>query len=192
MYIMKSFKALSKMSTVELVLIGAAVLALGYVLYNYTSLKSMKTDDFQTKEESTPTLSSVPDLNTHVGTGGDAEPASAVSAVSMPAAVSGMSTNTHNVNMTEVNTVNPSDLLPVDENSEWGSLHNNKPETVNMLEAGIHNGINTVSSSLRNANLQLRSEPPNPVGNAGPWNQSTIVHDNNKRQFEIGSGVASM
>ena len=32
----------------------------------------------------------------------------------------------------------------------------------NFLNAGFHVGINTVGQSLRNANLQLRSEPGNP------------------------------
>ena len=33
---------------------------------------------------------------------------------------------------------------------------------VSLLRAGYHIGINTVGQSLRNANLQLRSEPANP------------------------------
>jgi hypothetical protein len=50
-------------------------------------------------------------------------------------------------------------------------------KNINMLNAGSLIGINTVGSSLRNANLQLRSEPPNPHIDVGPWNQSTIVND---------------
>ena len=55
-----------------------------------------------------------------------------------------------------------------------------------MLTAGHHNGINTVGNSLRNANLQLRSDPPISQVNAGPWMQSTISPDVNRKQLEIG------
>ena len=56
-----------------------------------------------------------------------------------------------------------------------------------MLKAGHHIGINTVSSSLRNANLQLRSEPPNPTGAVGPFNQSTIEPDTLRTPMELGN-----
>ena len=48
-------------------------------------------------------------------------------------------------------------------------------KNVSLLKAGYHIGINTVGQSLRNANLQLRSEPANPQLNVGPWNQTTIT-----------------
>lgn len=57
---------------------------------------------------------------------------------------------------------------------------------VSLLEAGHHIGINTVGSSLRNANLQIRSEPPNPQMKTGPWNNSTMGPDLNRRPLEIG------
>lgn len=44
----------------------------------------------------------------------------------------------------------------------------------NLLKAGQFNGIDTVSTSLRNANLQLRSEPSIPKSDVGPWNGSTM------------------
>ena len=48
--------------------------------------------------------------------------------------------------------------------------------------------IDTVGQSLRNANLQIRSEPPNPQLNVGPWNQSTIESDFLRPPLEIGCG----
>ncbi len=83
----------------------------------------------------------------------------------------------------------PEELLPSDKNSQWakmnpsgrGSLKNN-----NFLNAGFHVGINTVGQSLRNANLQLRSEPPNPQMKVSPWMQSTIEADTNRKVMEIG------
>ena len=82
-----------------------------------------------------------------------------------------------------------SELLPNDSNSDFASIFPNGKdglESVNMLKAGTHIGINTVSSSLRNANLQLRSEPPNPQVKVSPWLQSTIEPDTNRKPMEIG------
>ena len=39
---------------------------------------------------------------------------------------------------------------------------------VALLNAGSHIGINTVGQTLRNANLQLRSDPPNPKVKVSP------------------------
>ena len=83
-----------------------------------------------------------------------------------------------------------SELLPTDANSDFASVFPNGKdslENVNMLKAGHHIGINTVSSSLRNANLQLRSEPPNPTGAVGPFNQTTIEPDTLRTPMELGN-----
>jgi hypothetical protein len=87
--------------------------------------------------------------------------------------------------------VDPAELLPKDENSEWAKLNpmgGGDLQNVNLLKSGYHIGINTVSSSLRNANLQLRSEPANPQMAVGPWNNTTISPDVNRRPLEIGAG----
>jgi hypothetical protein len=89
------------------------------------------------------------------------------------------------------NIQNPAELLPKDSNSQWAQLNpSGKGElaNVNLLNAGYHIGIDTVGQSLRNANLQIRSEPPNPQLNVGPWNQSTIESDFMRPSLEIGSG----
>jgi len=86
---------------------------------------------------------------------------------------------------------NPSDLLPKDNNNQWGDLNpsgSDELSNVNLLKAGFHAGIDTIGGSLRNANLQVRSEPPNPRSNTGPWNGSTIEPDTMRRGFEIGCG----
>ena len=57
----------------------------------------------------------------------------------------------------------------------------------NFLTAGYHVGINTVGQSLRNANRQLRSDPPNPQVKVSPWNQTTIEADINRKPLEIGA-----
>ena len=48
-------------------------------------------------------------------------------------------------------------------------------------------GIDTVGTSLRNANLQIRSEPANPQVKVSPWQQTTIEPDTNRRPLEIAN-----
>lgn len=84
-----------------------------------------------------------------------------------------------------------SDLLPNDAaNSKWAQLNPASSGDVsdqNFLTAGYHIGINTVGQSLRNANLQLRSEPPNPQVPVSAFLNSTITAEPSMRTLEIGS-----
>lgn len=88
---------------------------------------------------------------------------------------------------------NPNDLLPKSSQSGgWSSLNpsgEGELKNINLLKAGANIGINTVNGSLRNANLQIRSEPPNPQLNLSIWNQSTIQPDYMRPPLEIGSGM---
>jgi len=82
----------------------------------------------------------------------------------------------------------PSELLPKDNNSVWAEQNPMGPGSLkgkNFLSAGALLGVNTVGQSLRNANLQLRSEPPNPQMPVSIFNQSTIQPDVNRRPLEI-------
>ena len=84
----------------------------------------------------------------------------------------------------------PSDLLPADSDSTWAKVNptgQGKLSDKNFLDAGFHVGINTVGQTLRNANLQIRSEPANPQVKVSPWLQSTIAPDTNRKPMEIGS-----
>ena len=81
--------------------------------------------------------------------------------------------------------MNPKELLPSD--SEWTNIAPTKGlENVSFLSAGHNFGTNTVGSSLRNANLQIRSEPVIQKVNTGPWNESTIEADTSRKALEIG------
>jgi hypothetical protein len=88
---------------------------------------------------------------------------------------------------------NPSDLLPSDANNTWANLNpigNADLKNVNLINPTQLVGINTQGSSLRNANLQLRSEPANPRMNTNsPWNISTIDTDQFRKSLEIGSSA---
>ena len=82
--------------------------------------------------------------------------------------------------------------MPGNANSKWAQVNpagQGELGDQNFLSAGYHIGVNTVGQSLRNANLQLRSEPANPQLNVGPWNQSTITSDMQRRPLEIGCGA---
>ena len=84
----------------------------------------------------------------------------------------------------------PEDLLPQDEASAWAKIHPEGSGSLsgkNYLQSGALVGIDTVGQTLRNANLQLRSEPPNPRVMVSPWLNSTIESDTNRRPFELGS-----
>jgi hypothetical protein len=82
----------------------------------------------------------------------------------------------------------PSELLPKDPNSVWAQqnpMGTGSLKGKNFLSAGALIGVNTVGQSLRNANYQLRSEPPNPQVAVSVFNQTTIEPDVNRRNLEI-------
>lgn len=82
----------------------------------------------------------------------------------------------------------PSELLPKDPNSVWAqqsSIGSGSLAGKNFLSGGALIGVNTVGESLKNANYQLRSEPPNPQVPVSVFNNSTITPDINRRPLEI-------
>lgn len=120
------------------------------------------------------------------------EPANPQGMNSGPGSATGLRTITSGVpeNCLTRTTSNPSDLLPKD-NNDWGTMSPNGEgdlENVNLLKAGHHMGVDTIGSTLRNANLQLRSEPPNPQAQVSPWLNSTIQPDLMRVPLELGCG----
>lgn len=82
------------------------------------------------------------------------------------------------------NRLSPQDLLPTEDASQIEELNQQMNQSgegylagVNFLDAGFNVGVNTVGQSLRNANLNLRAEPPNPRTMVSPWMNSTIDVD---------------
>jgi hypothetical protein len=91
------------------------------------------------------------------------------------------------------NTLTPQDLLPEGQANQIETFNEGVPEIgegilrgVNYLDAGFHTGVNTVGQSLRNANLNLRAEPPNPRTQVSPWMMSTIDPDLARRPMSDG------
>jgi hypothetical protein len=108
-------------------------------------------------------------------------------------AVNGVQTSGQGIpsSCNKLNSQNPDDLLPKDNNSQWAQLNpvgKGDLANINLLKAGYHIGIDTIGQTLRNGNLQIRSEPPNPQLNVGPWNLSTIEPDFMRPPLEIGQG----
>jgi hypothetical protein len=87
----------------------------------------------------------------------------------------------------------PASLLPQDSNAAWSALN---PVGMNqgnvmmpdLLQAGYNIGLDTIGQTLRNPNLQLRSDPIIPKQAVGPWNQSTIEPDLARAPLEVGYG----
>lgn len=81
-----------------------------------------------------------------------------------------------------------SNLLPKDTSNVTDDWNVNTPgnlEDKNFLEAGHHFGVDTVGSSHKNANWQLRSEPIIPREKISPFLNSSIMPDDHRRRFDI-------
>jgi len=88
---------------------------------------------------------------------------------------------------------NPKELLPKDQNSQLADLNpvnNSEPVLPDLLQAGNLIGLDTIGQTLKNANLQLRSDPIIEKQNVGPWNNSTYEADVARVPLEIGCTVA--
>ncbi len=75
----------------------------------------------------------------------------------------------------------PKNLLPDEIHDDWFEVIDEPVALKNRHLINLQQplGINTVGSSLRNASLDLRGNPPCPKVVASPWNQSTIEPDYN-------------
>jgi hypothetical protein len=88
--------------------------------------------------------------------------------------------------------ITPSDLLPVQADvqnfEKQFPAGEGEAKDKNYLIAGYNIGINTVGSSLKNANQQLRSDPYIPRQSV-LWNDSSIMSSDltNRKVLEIGS-----
>ena len=197
---------LKKVKSSHVILLVAAA-AIAYALYNYAEEKKGSKDGLTpaqvTGYHPTPanlvnrqgplSKSGGPEASCCASNGGKFQASNPLGQNSTYKKVNGVQTDTYGLPKGCVNkpVVDPRQLLPKDNNSQWGKLNPQGAgdlRNVNLLQAGYHIGINTVGQSLRNANLQLRSEPANPQRAVGPWNQSTIEPDLTRRPLEIGCG----
>ncbi len=162
---------LSKFFTRDKIFILIALIILGYALMSYSDSKSLVLDNMDDGHAGSP-----PQLpsDASIGSSGASPVSQATGGYSAQAVAS------------------PAELLPKDQNSQWAALN---PVAMNqgsvvmpdLLQAGYHIGLDTIGQSLRNPNLQLRSDPVIQKADVGPWNQSTIEPDLGRVPLEIGS-----
>ena len=183
------------MNSTHLLMAVAAVVLL-YALYNYSQGKSSLLSGMANEvKDKLPVREHVPQQSGEVNgsssgavNGSNFSPSQGLGHNSGPAEVSGIAGTQ---GQAEGQSTDPKELLPSDANSEWRLLNptgNGDANNINLLKAGYHIGRDTILGSLRNANLQLRSEPANPQASVGPWHNTTIGPDNSRRPLEIGCG----
>ena len=165
-----------KFFTFDKIIIAVILLLVLYVLYSYSGSKGFSLDGMEggMQSQQQPT---VKDTSAQYVVA--PQPAVGASQSAPPA---GYSTQP---------VAQPSDLLPQDQNKEWSALNPvsmNQGGMVDLLQAGYHIGLDTIGQTLRNANLQLRSDPVIPKQDIGPWNQSTIEADLGRVPLELGVG----
>ena len=165
--------SMPKMTMENLLMVGAVV-ALVYALYTYSGNKGLKVEGAESANSN-----------------GAKQNNNSVAGISTAndnfAPVSGMNGSESQVPAVGGNkqVSNPGDLLPKDNNAGWANQQASGGLDVSVVESGHH--IGQVGQVNRNANLQLRSEPANPQSAVGPWNQTTMAPDNNRRPLEIGA-----
>lgn len=164
-----AFKGIYKFFSTERVVVMIAFLLLIWALTQYGTSKTLVVDGL---EDGTQV-----DVAQPTATAEQGKPKSGNTA-------SGNGYTTHEV-------ADPSQLLPTDENSQWAALNPNaanKGDTTmpDLLKAGYHIGLDTIGQTLRNANMQLRSDPIITKAEVGPWNQSTIETDYARVPLELG------
>ena len=212
---MSILKSLKKLTGSNLVLCIAAV-AIFVALLNYSNNKGSYVDGLENEGPAfvqeqpqgripanimnPPESPRVDNTHTEVGccanSGGKPQPSQPLGSNEVFGAADGVQTSVQGLppSCSREQVVDPKELLPKDSNSAWSKLNPQGSDglsSAQFLQAGYHIGIDTVGQSLRNANLQLRSVPPNPQLNIGPWNNSTIGPDFNRRPLEIGCGLAA-
>ncbi len=189
---------------VTIILAVLALAAVGYLLYSYTPASSSR------QPMMSPTMQQAmmmqPTMMSNVEHFADSAPAGQVSVdgseaiqfveqpqqLAQTGAGEGPQMNQLPSECYPKDVLASADLLPRDANSLWAQVNPSGQGSLadqNFLTAGFHIGINTVGQTLRNANLQLRSDPLCPQVKVSPWMQTTIEPDINRRPLEIDCGV---
>ena len=172
-----------------LALLGIVVVI--YALSQYSGRKGSPSDGYANSKASNG--NGMPGGNLAMMGGGVAMPANPAGQNEVFSSVTDIKTSSYGLppSCSRGTISDPADLLPKDTNSQWAQLNpagGADFKNVNLLKAGYNIGIDTVGSSLRNANLQVRSEPPNPTSKVSPWMNTTIEPDLMRMPLEIGCG----
>ena len=191
-------RMLKKVTGNHAVMVLAAVVV-AYMVYHYSGEKGSLLDGMTQSAESAPAESAPSSAPQPYGMA-SIPPAVPGPQAAQPlgdnedfASAQGVASNTQGLppSCSRQPVANPSELLPKSSNNQFSQLNpvgEGDLKNVNLLKAGHHIGINTVGQSLRNANLQLRSEPANPQVNVGPWMNTTMEPDTLRTPLELGQG----
>jgi len=176
---MTLFKDMCNQLTMRNALCLLCLVALAVILMRYNGIKGASLWG----------LTNVKERNGNEEVNPGVQPAEAAGMNSVPAGATAVQQLSSNVpeNFKKQQVTNPADLLPKDSNSEWGALNPagaGELTGVNLLKSGHHSGIDTKGSSLRNSNLQLRDEPPNPRAVVSPWGNSVLDTHQARRSLE--------
>jgi hypothetical protein len=167
----KSFtRGFSRFFTTERIIILVVFLILAWALLSYSGAKTLKIDNMDTGSSNVP---------------------SSPSTVPVPPIINPSSSSAGMSSYNMQSSTNPNDLLPQDQNSQWAALNPVSQGNIaapDLLQAGYHIGLDTIGQTLKNANLQERSDPIIPKAAIGPWNQSTIEPDLGRVPLEVGAG----
>lgn len=181
----------SKMGTILIILVLLGLGVLLYFLYNQNVKQNMEEDYLENFENVDEEDQSNADLDS-----GESEDMESFTNQGVPG-----QSNMDHMNMDQnaqgkrvqsgfpKEQLGADDLLPKDDSSLWAQVNPSGEGSLkdrNFLQSGYHIGINTVGQTLRNANQQLRSEPPNPQVKVSPWLQTTIEPDLGRKPMEIG------
>jgi len=175
-----------------LALLGIVVVI--YALFQYSDRKGNPSDGYtNNKANGNGNSNAMANGNVAMMGGGVAMPANPAGQNEVFSSVTDIKTSSYGLppSCSRGTISDPADLLPKDTNSQWAQLNpagGADFKNVNLLKAGYNIGIDTVGSSLRNGNLQLRSEPPNPTTIVSPWMNTTIEPDLMRAPLEIGCG----
>jgi len=188
---MKLPKVLKKLTENHMVLCTVLVsVALIYFINNYSSSKSVVNEGNKNQGDNGSLTNEGGGAPTNAGKGCNNGNYKATGAASHRfASASGMETNKHGLpsSCNKQGNVDPSQLLPSGGNNAFSSMNpscGGDVKDISLLKAGHHIGINTIGNSLRNPNLQIRSEPANPMVKVSPWMQSTITPDTMRKSLE--------
>jgi hypothetical protein len=159
---------LTKFFTREKIIIFIALIILAYALFAYSDSKSVVRDNLED------------------GSAGSAS--AGTGAPSTPETIGAPSAGGYALQPV----ANPADLLPKDQNSQWSALNpvamnQGSITTPDLLSAGVHIGLDSISGSLRNANLQIRADPYIEKKSISPFLNSTI-EPSHQTPLEIGYG----
>lgn len=165
---------ISKLLTTQNILIVLVVLVLLWAFYTYFYTKNSLFDNMTVQDIS---ANPVPSTGSSI-----VDPSLRTTAAQVVPGADGYN---------KIPTNNPSELLPKDKNSPWATVKGDDKGDVfipSLLDAGYMIGLDTIGSTLKNPNLQIRSEPIIPKVTVSPWNQSSYENDLGRVPLEIGEG----